>query len=240
MGLSYMEAAVLTDIGLVRKQNQDRYLVDVNRGLFVICDGMGGHRAGEVAAEMAVNTVNECFVPTGEAPEVALVRAILEANRRILLRGQEKEEYYNMGTTITAAYICGRELYVASVGDSRLYIINESGIDKVTNDHTLAEKLFQEGLVGENGQGRQLYRHILTRALGLEEGLEVDLHKRELKEGDLILLTSDGLTDLVEEEEIKSFALSENDLKEALNRMLKLALARGGYDNITMILARVP
>ncbi|MGE5416932.1 MAG: Stp1/IreP family PP2C-type Ser/Thr phosphatase [Acidobacteriota bacterium] len=235
-----MQAASITNIGQVRRQNQDRYLVDLETGLFVVCDGMGGHKAGEVAAQIGVDTMARVFLDMdSEAPDTVLLTAIFEANKRIYSQGQESEDYRDMGTTITAALFREGTMYVASVGDSSLFLINQTEIKKVTEDHTLAEKLIQEGLLDEKERSRHRYRHVLIRALGIQESVAVDLNTLQPQNGDFVLIASDGLTDLVEAHEIKEMVLNSADLDEALEKMLDLALDRGGHDNITMILILV-
>lgn len=235
-----MRAVALTDIGKVREQNQDRYLIDINRGLFAVCDGMGGHKSGDVAAQMAVDTLAAEFFPgEGETQQAALIRIILAANNRIFLKSRQVEECSNMGTTITVALIQGLDLFTASVGDSSLFIIRSNHIEKVTTDHTLAEKLYQEGFLGK----RELsgpYSHVLTRALGVEETVEVDCYTRRLEPGDFVFLASDGLTSLIGSEEIKETILQGQEMRPALEKLLEIALARGGHDNITMVLILVP
>ncbi len=232
-----MLSAALSHIGHVRKQNQDRYLVDETRGLFVLCDGMGGHKAGEVAAQMAVDAFAGGFMLLDdESPHAALTRTILEANRNIFNKGHESVEYSDMGTTITACLVDGQTLYVASIGDSPMFVVNSSGIEKITVDHTLAQKLYQEGFLEESEVNTNKYRHVLTRALGIEELVEVDCRTRTLNQGDHILMSTDGLTDLVEPQEIWEVVINEPDPETALSRLLGFALDRGGHDNITMIL----
>ncbi|MGE5404998.1 MAG: Stp1/IreP family PP2C-type Ser/Thr phosphatase [Candidatus Saccharibacteria bacterium] len=235
-----MQAASITNIGQVRRQNQDRYLVDLEKGLFVVCDGMGGHKAGEVAAQIGVDTIARVFLEMdGEAPDTVLLTAIFEANKRIYRQGQDFEEYRDMGTTITAALFRDGNMYVASVGDTSLFLINQNEIKKITEDHTLAEKLIQEGLLDEKERSRHRYRHVLIRALGIQESVAIDLNTMQPQSGDYVLISSDGLTDLVEPDEIRDIVLKNSDLNEALEKMLDLALDRGGHDNITMILILV-
>lgn len=235
-----MRIAHLTNIGQVRNKNQDRYLIDEARGLFVICDGMGGHKAGEVAAQIGIDTLAQFFANKEEtSPADDLVSAILEANRLIYLQGRKYEELRDMGTTITVALIRGEFLYVASVGDSSLFVINESGINKITEDHTLAEELVREGLLSARSHSVNRYRHVLTRALGMEETVMVDLRSVVIKEGDYIVMSSDGLTDLVEPEEIERIVKTHENLDLAAERLVDLAMERGGHDNITVILIQM-
>lgn len=232
-----MLSAALSHIGHVRKQNQDRFLVDDARGLFVLCDGMGGHKAGEVAAQMAVDMfTSDLKRLDSESPHAILTRTILEANQNIYRKGRETEAYADMGTTVTACIIENQVLYVASIGDSPMFVINQKGIEKITVDHTLAQKLYQEGFLNETEVNTNKYRHVLTRALGIEENVEVDCRTRTLTTGDQVLISTDGLTDLVEPSEIWEIIISEPNLDAALHNLQDIALDRGGHDNITMIL----
>ena len=236
-----MQAAVLSNIGKVRRENQDRFLVDKNRGLFVICDGMGGHKAGEVAAQMAIDIIHGNLDEIDKVhPLTFLTTSIMEANHSIYSKGQQSEECSDMGTTITAAIVRDMELYTAHIGDSSLFLINSDGVEKITRDHTLAEKMLQEGLIDENDIGVRRYRHILTRALGIEESVEIDCYTNRLKSEDRLFMATDGVTDLIEPVEVWEAVIHESDLNRALHRLLRLALDRGGYDNLTMILIALP
>lgn len=237
-----MRCAAETNRGLVRKQNQDRFLADPDRGLFVICDGMGGHKAGEVAAQIAVDTVSELFFPgrgTGQQVSDMLADAIHAANRSIHEQAKSCEEYSDMGTTVIAACLDQDTIYAASVGDSAMFLIHQEMIEKVTQDHTLTEQLFQEGLLEETERSHHRFRHILTRAVGTEPTVDVDVHSRAVVSGDYILLGSDGLTDLVEQSEIQEIVASEKDVENIMESLMTLALSRGGPDNITLIIIQI-
>lgn len=236
-----MQAAVLSNIGRVRRQNQDRFLVDLNRGLFVVCDGMGGHKAGEVAAQMAIDIIH------GDLDELEnlhplsfLTASITKANQSIFSRGRQSEEYSDMGTTITAAIVKNMKLYTAHIGDSSLFVIHPDGVQKITQDHTLAEEMLREGIINNNETGTNRYRHILTRALGTEESVEIDCFTNQLNPEDRLFMATDGVTDLIEPSEVWEITAREPDLDQALHRLLQLALDRGGHDNVTMILVALP
>ena len=236
-----MQAAVLSNTGKVRRENQDRFLVDANRGLFVICDGMGGHKAGEVAAQMAIDVIHGNLDEIDKQhPLTFLTNSIMEANRSIYNKGRQSEECADMGTTITAAIVKDMELYTAHIGDSSLFLINSDGVEKITRDHTLAEKMLEEGLIDENDIIVSRYRHILTRALGIEESVEIDCYTNKLRSEDRLFMATDGVTDLIKPSEVWETVINEPDLNRALDRLLRLALDRGGYDNLTMILIALP
>lgn len=227
----------ITNTGLVRQDNQDRYLIDEMRGLFVVCDGMGGHKAGDVAAQLAIDTLNEDFQPDdNETPCDCLVRCIKDANQRIFMKAKESKEYSDMGTTITAAVIRGMSLDIASIGDSSLFIIDGDQVQKVTEDHTLAQQLYHEGFLRAEQLSKYQYRHVLTRALGIEEEVEVDCYSRELSPGNQVIITTDGLTDMVSPDEIPKIISNITEPADAAAVLMQTALDRGGFDNITIIL----
>ncbi|MEN6349007.1 MAG: Stp1/IreP family PP2C-type Ser/Thr phosphatase [Syntrophomonas sp.] len=239
-----MKAIGISDLGLHRKKNEDSYLINQSLGLFVICDGMGGHRGGDVASQMAVNTIDEMSKTKiyDNAMEL-LNNSIQQANRVILQEGNKNPEWYGMGTTVTAAMVEGERLTVANVGDSSLYIIRDRNIRRVTKNHTLAEQLVSEGILKADEIRQSSYNHILTRALGVEEHIEIDDFEEVLLFGDFILMCSDGLSDMLDDEEMLAIvleAVSEGKETDAIARnLLKQALNKGGYDNITIIILSI-
>lgn len=235
-----MKVIGLTDIGLVRKRNEDNYLIDTNRNLFVVCDGMGGHLGGDTASRLAIETIKKelVFKDVSEFPE-ALEKAVQSANRIIWEAGQSAADLNEMGTTLTAASIHGNTLWIAHVGDSSLLIIRGDEIIKLTNDHTLAEHMRKDGLISEDDERYKSFHHVLVRALGVDKNVEIDVHQITVSQGDWILLCTDGLSNLVNQQEIKETLKNENEPQTACQQLLALALARGGYDNITMILIQL-
>ena len=166
-----MRAAVLSNIGKVRRQNQDRFLVDQNRGLFVVCDGMGGHNAGDVAAQMAIDIIHgDLDDLDNQHPLNFLATSILKANQSIYSKGRHFKEYSDMGTTITAAIVRNMMLYTAHIGDSSLFVVRPDGWEKITQDHTLAEEMLREGLINDN----DISPTYTDPALGIEESVEID------------------------------------------------------------------
>ena len=169
-----------------------------------------------------------------------MTSSIITANRSIFYQGRQSEEYSYMGTMITAAVIKDMNLYTAHIGDSSLFVVRSDGVNKITQDHTLAEKMLQEGLLEDNEANVNQYRHILTRALGVEETVEIDCFMTDLHPGDNLFMATDGVTDLIRPMEVWEAVMGENDLDQALEGLLFLALDRGGHDNITMILIALP
>ncbi|HPF21761.1 MAG TPA: Stp1/IreP family PP2C-type Ser/Thr phosphatase [Syntrophomonas sp.] len=235
-----MKAAGLTDIGLVRKRNEDNYWLDTDYQLFVVCDGMGGHLGGDIASRLAIETITRELIKEDldEFP-AALEKAVQSANRIIWETGQATSDLNEMGTTLTAAVIRGNSIWIAHVGDSSLYIIHDAQITKPTSDHTLAEQMRKDGLIAKDDERYQSFHHVLVRALGVENQVDIDIHQMEVTPGDWILLCTDGLSNLVEQTEIKALLEHENEPQTACQKLLELALARGGYDNITIILIQM-
>lgn len=235
-----MEAIGISHIGKIRKRNEDFFLIDQNRKLFMVCDGMGGHRGGNVASRMAVEVVNQSlhFNDITEIPE-ALRQAIQRANQEIRKTGQQNEEVREMGTTITAAVIDQGKIYFGHVGDSSLFIIRKDEIRKLTHDHTLAEKMFKEGLLKKEEMRDNAFNHVLTRALGSESQVHIDIDEDTVQAGDWVLLCTDGLSNLVEMWEIPALLEKQHEPQQAAQELIDLALSRGGHDNITVVLLRL-
>lgn len=232
----------LTNQGLVRTSNQDAYANYENEffSLFVLCDGMGGHRAGEVASHLAVDAVKEFFTEQKAKDDYSdlLLEAVSVANQAVYAKGQSDPEYYNMGTTIVALIIADGKAYVAHIGDSRLYRMRDSKLEQITEDHSLVQNLVNKGLMTKEAARHSPEKSALTRALGIDPEEETDLNLLDLKEGDQLLLCSDGLTNMVEEDEIACLLKSEADPREKAEKLMSMAIAGGGKDNITLTLLK--
>lgn len=236
-----MKVVALSNTGLVRLKNEDNYLVDEALGLLLICDGMGGHNGGDVASRIAVETIekeyrNSSITQTGQK----LVEALKKANIAIFNQAQKEPSLHGMGTTATAAVISEKTMEIAHIGDSRLYIIRSGSMRKATRDHTLAEQFLADGLLKPEEMRSNPYNHILTRALGVEEDVSIDHYQESLEADDIIMLCSDGLSDLVSEEEML-VVLGDGslNLNQAAQGLIEKALNYGGSDNITIILSRI-
>jgi protein phosphatase len=236
-----MRAIGLTDIGLVRTSNQDSYLIDEDKGLFVVCDGMGGHKGGDVASSLAIKAIRDSLSDYREdEPLKWLNQSVSRANDLIREWGQNDPDLFEMGTTITAAIIKEQELIIAHVGDSRLYHINNKGINKVTRDHTLAEQMITDGLLKAEETSGNAYNHILTRALGIDNQVLIDNLAENVMPGDIILLCTDGLSDMLQESDILTTINEFSfDIAVAARKLIERALNNGGYDNVTVILVLV-
>lgn len=234
-----MHVNSLTNIGLVRKANEDNYLADKNRGLFVVADGMGGHERGELASSIAIKTLdNYLTTEIIKANKVnALCQAIQKANEFIFHESQINKSCTGMGTTITATLFIDDQLYVGHIGDSRAYLIRDKNITLLTKDHSLVGELLRKGELTESEAYQHPHRNVLTRALGTEPIVEIDIAEFKINSGDLLLLCTDGLYNLVKDGEILTeITKNGDDLKKSVNQLVKTALERGGVDNITVVL----
>lgn len=230
-------------------QNEDRFCIDPSLGLYVVCDGMGGHKAGEVASGLAVDVIQKHLWERdeGHAPLIGrydaaflpqtnrLASAIRFANHAIHCEAQHHLDYARMGTTVVSALISGPVVSFAHVGDSRLYLIRGDSIQPLT-DHSLVAEQMQDGLLTEEEAERSAQRHIVTRALGVEATVDVELGELPVINGDVLLLCSDGLTRGVPSGDIVRAVHDHPDLQTASEQLITLANAAGGEDNTTVIL----
>ena len=241
-----MRAWSLTDQGRVRKQNQDAcsYLqFELGDGTeilaAVVCDGMGGAKAGNIASEIAVETFMEELRKDFYAPSVTDVQmlcAVKTANRLIYEKAQSDPDYEGMGTTLVAAATDGSHVTVANVGDSRCYLIRDGGIQQLTKDHSVVEDMVDRGEIERADAWKHPRRNYITRALGAEEQVECDLFFRDLEPGDVLLLCSDGLSGVVNPQELLFEVVYGGELETAAERMVNIALERGAPDNVTALI----
>jgi serine/threonine protein phosphatase PrpC len=225
-----------SDTGRQRRANEDSYFV--RAPLFVVADGMGGAQAGEVASRLAA----EAFargLPDAGTPEERLEARVREANSRIHEVSQEDSALAGMGTTLTAAYLDGDELALAHVGDSRAYLLRDGELTRLTRDHTLVEELVRRGELTEDEAAEHPQRSIITRALGPEDEVEVDLRTHPVRAGDVLLLCSDGLTGMISEAEVAGILQGASSLAAAARSLVAAANDAGGRDNITVVLFRI-
>ncbi|MGB9660637.1 MAG: Stp1/IreP family PP2C-type Ser/Thr phosphatase [Moorellaceae bacterium] len=233
-----MRAEALTHTGLVRTDNEDAYIVDLDLGLLAVADGMGGHLAGEVASFLALKALSERLKEgDGREPLARLVEAVRFANAIVYRSSCSTPEYRGMGTTLTVAWIVGGEAFIAHVGDSRAYLFRNGDLEALTQDHSYVGELVRSGDLTREEARLHPQRNLLTRALGTEAEVEVDSRTVPLQKGDVLLLCTDGLPEVVREEEITAVLSGRQDLREILEALLQMALDRGGPDNITVVLA---
>ena len=232
----------MTDIGKKRKMNQDTvYTSEQGIGnlpnLFIVADGMGGHKAGDYASKVTVETfVSEIGNSQDEDPQKLLFEAALKANQVIHKRSLEHADYNGMGTTVVAASCIGTTLNVLNVGDSRLYILNNKEIRQITRDHSLVEEMVRRGGLAREAARNHPDKNIITRAIGVMDTVEPDFYRVELAQGDLVLMCTDGLTNMLEDEEIRMIINGARDLVEKTERLVEEANKNGGKDNITVLL----
>lgn len=229
----------LTDPGQVRESNEDAVRWDEAGGWVLLADGMGGHMAGEVASRLAIETLAEYLPLQGEkAPASMLDAAVAEANARIHQQSRSDVRYHNMGTTLVAGLFQDDTLIAAHVGDSRLYRYRDGVLQQLSHDHSLVQELVDEGMMSPADAAESQYRNVITRALGLDQRVEVDVQQHPLQAGDLYLFCSDGLSDMLGDEELARL-LPDEDLVQLAQRLVDEANMRGGKDNISVILVRV-
>jgi protein phosphatase len=222
-------AAAATDIGLVREGNEDSYLTE--EPLFAVADGMGGHRGGEVASQLAVETLEKLFKQrVGDLPD-----QVQEANRVVFERSVVDEKVAGMGTTLTAALVEGDRVRLAHVGDSRAYLLRDRKLRLLTEDHTLVHRMVSEGEISQEEAETHPQRSVLTRALGVDTVVDVDDDTVQVRPGDRLLLCTDGLTSMVSEEEIEEVLRTVPDPLDAAQRLVRMANEAGGVDNTTVV-----
>ena len=236
MPVSVVEEVGLTDVGRQRQSNEDSFYEAPP--VFAVADGMGGARAGEVASRMAVEAFGESPDHRTE-PEALLERIARNANRRIYELARSDEAYRGMGTTLTAVIVDGREIAVGHVGDSRLYRLRDGELERVTTDHSLVEEYVRAGRLAPEEAESHPQKSIITRALGVEEEVEVDTLTCDACDGDVYLLCSDGLTGMVSEAEVADILRNRTSLEQAARALVDAANSAGGRDNITVVLFRV-
>lgn len=236
-----MKTFSMTDIGRRREMNQDYiYTSDTSVGnlpnLFIVADGMGGHNAGDFASRYTVERVVEVIAGSGLTEPVSLFgEALRQANRGLLQLADENWQLRGMGTTFVAATIVQGRMSVANVGDSRLYVVNQQ-ITQVTRDHSLVQEMVRMGEMNPEEARVHPDKNIITRAVGAVPDIEVDYFETELRPQDRILLCSDGLTNMIEDSEIRRIMCSQRDIVESVQRLVAAANDNGGKDNISVII----
>jgi serine/threonine protein phosphatase PrpC len=244
----------LTDVGRKRKGNEDSLFVNPEQNLYVVADGMGGHAAGEVASKVAVEAINEFVCMTGGDEEITwpfgldesmsydgnrLKTAVRYANNKVLATTQEASEYEGMATTVVAALLDGRTANIAHVGDSRVYLHRNDSLLQLTGDHSWVNEQIQGGLLSADQARTHPLRNVVTRALGGRADLEVEMQVHEALPDDVLLLCSDGLTTMVPDPDIaRIIGAAAGDVEKAARDLVDEANARGGEDNITVLLLR--
>ena len=236
-----MKAFALTDVGQRRKINQDCVYASVEPvgnlpNLFIVADGMGGHKAGDFASRFAVNAVRESIGASQETNPIKLIRDAIElANRGILRESDEHEEMRGMGTTIVVTTIIDRYAYTANVGDSRLYLLGDT-LNQITKDHSLVEEMVRLGEITEAEARNHPDKNIITRAVGATSNVDIDFFDYKVGPGGIILMCSDGLSNMVEDEDIRRILRRTVSIEEKARVLVETANENGGKDNIAVIL----
>ena len=233
-----------TDKGISRVMNQDNYFVTTENignlpNLFIVADGMGGHKAGDVASKTAVNIIiNEIRATDTHDPVSIMEHAIEMANEDLINKSRTNPEYEGMGTTLVMATVVGEVIYIANIGDSRLYVVGDE-IRQITRDHSYVQELVSLGKLDKDSAKNHRRKNVLTRALGVEDGVVADFFEVKKTDGEKLLICSDGLTNMVEDEDIRLVVKEAKDIKEAINKLIELANKNGGMDNITAVLVNL-
>lgn len=229
-----MDCYALTDTGRVRKQNEDYLKIDMERRLFIVADGMGGHQAGEVASREAVEIFLD-DLPNDAFSGEEMVDSLMHVNQQLHRMAEENPAYRGMGTTFTAAWVSGGKAVIVHVGDSRAYRVHNGEITQLTEDHTLPNELFRMGKLTEKELKDHPDSHMLSKAVGTQMYLIPDLVEVPLESGDFLILSSDGLSNRMESLEMLKTVQDVGRPKEIVNTLVDLANMRGGQDNISVI-----
>lgn len=248
-----LETYGLTDVGRKRKHNEDSLLVSDELCLYVIADGMGGHSGGEYASKLAIETVEDVIKNINSDPEATVISgvntdeadygerlrySIQMASKKIYDRALYDPSLRGMGTTTVAALFCEGQVYVANVGDSRAYYFHANKMRQITTDHSLVNEQITAGLITRQDARSHKLKNIITRSVGYQEDVDVDVKKFEVHMGDKILLCSDGLSNMIEDGEIEKL-VTQHSVKEACRKLVERANENGGEDNVTALLMMV-
>ncbi len=235
----------LSDVGCVRELNEDSFCVhgfndDEEKSFCVLADGMGGHNAGEVASQNAVKFIAESLQEISDDKEIPrkIYDAIISANDRIYKMSCENIIHSGMGTTVVTAYITDKTAYLANVGDSRAYAIRGDEILQITTDHSVVAELLMSGMITEEEARNHPQRNIITRAVGTEENVKIDVFEYDFSPGDILVMCSDGLSTMLDDREIFEIVNSEDTSRETVKKLIESAKEKGGIDNITVICIR--
>ena len=242
-----MKTFSITDVGQLRDMNQDYCYTSENPvgnlpNLFIVADGMGGHNAGDYASKCTTETVvNEIQNSFEKNPTIIIKKAIKTANAKIRKEASEHENLFGMGTTLVTATIIGKYLQVSNIGDSRLYLLNKDGLRQITEDHSLVEEMIRLGGLSREDARLHPDKNIITRAIGAKDEVEADFFTEELETGDIVLMCSDGLTNMLEDKEIEAILLNpeKEELIQKGDALIKAANENGGKDNIAVVLVRL-
>jgi protein phosphatase len=233
-----MQFKALSDKGNKRSTNEDNYFIKEEINFFMVADGMGGHAAGEVASQTAANSASD-FNFDLSSPLEGLSQLTYKINQEIINKSQQNPEYNGMGTTFAAVIIQKNKLYYVNLGDSRIYLYNrkEESLRKISEDHSLVAELLRKGEINEDEAFNHPKKNIVTQALGLDNDLDLDKGEISISSNELLLLCTDGLTDMIRENEIEAVFKETPKAEKIAEQLLKKSLSSGGLDNVTLIVA---
>jgi serine/threonine protein phosphatase PrpC len=241
----HLTASGKTDQGMVRSNNEDNFYLDEELGLLVVADGMGGHASGETASNLAVNVIRDYFQgpqkkirdnnPVYSEATNRLNSAIRLANQAVFEAAQSSPQLKGMGTTIVAVLLNGNKLSIAHIGDSRIYLIRAGNIDQLTDDHSIVNEQVKRDLITKEEAARSEMKNILTKALGIRAETEADLDELTVFDNDILFLCTDGLSNMVKDEDVLDIISSESNSAVACDALVNAANKNGGKDNITVI-----
>jgi PPM family protein phosphatase len=234
-----------SDVGMIRSGNEDNFFAeaDERRGVFVVADGMGGHAAGEVASEMAVQIVARNLLPLttvlDRASSERLAQAMKDANRAIYDRMLAEVDKQGMGTTASVLVLSDNQFLIGQIGDSRIYLLRDGALTQLTKDHSYVQEQVDAGLLTPEQARYHPYSNVITRCVGASESVEADIYEGEMKPGDVFLLASDGLTGMVDDRRLQAMLLARSGPGRIVDALIAEANGRGGLDNITAIVVQV-
>jgi len=235
-----LQVSAKTDIGLNRKNNEDRYFVDKNQGLFIVADGMGGHLAGEVASRIAVETVCHALQRIDESnPQKQLKLAVEKANQTVGQAAKGNPALHGMGTTLSIILLHQQRAYLAHIGDSRIYCLRNQRLEQLSDDHSLIGEQLRQGIITAEQAKNSSLGNILLQAIGITPQLDIYQKKIAIAATDQLLLCSDGLTDMVFDTEMENLLKQPGTINLRCESLIKAAIAAGGKDNITAVLLQI-
>jgi protein phosphatase len=250
-----IEAYGQTDVGRRRKLNEDNFLVDPEVNLYAVCDGMGGHNAGEVASKLAIETLAAFIRRSHKEKEITwpygldvnlsfdgnrLKTALKLANKKVFKAADNREDYTGMGTTAVAALMSGDVMTVGSAGDSRCYVIGDAKLTQITRDDSWVSAAWAEGILSADEIERHPLKNVITKAIGAKEDIDITVVERQLKPGEVALICTDGLHSMVSDEQIQAAVTPfPSNLEEAAAKLIEAANEAGGKDNISVVLLRL-
>ncbi len=234
----------MTDEGIKRDHNEDNYFLDKDSGIFIVADGIGGHQAGEMASGLAISILSQHFKELGKRIDslseneiISNIKNIISSlNREVFKQSLRKSEYNGMGCTLVSALANKNSIYIANIGDSRAYLLRKNLFKQVTIDHSLVGNLVLAGQITPAQARKHPMKHIITRHIGMEEDQIPDVYRLPFRDSDRIILSTDGLTDMVSDKVISSMISRDDDIENICSSLVKLANKNGGEDNITVII----